>query len=81
MVVLGVGAISYERGTPVTKKEKMGGDCTHSFDAPYALTPNTVELIPTPGALPAPRRARPGPGPHTLRRSAPAGSADFLKLT
>ena len=31
----------------------------------YALTPNTVELIPTLGALPPPRRARPGPGPHT----------------
>jgi len=32
--------------------------------APSALTPNTVELIPTLGALPPPRRARPGPGPH-----------------
>ena len=32
---------------------------------PYALTPNTVELIPTLGALSPPRRARPGPGPHS----------------
>ena len=29
------------------------------------LTLNTVELIPTLGALSPPRRARPGPGPHT----------------
>ena len=29
------------------------------------LTPNTVELIPTLGALPPPRRARPGPDPHS----------------
>ena len=26
---------------------------------------DTVELIPTPGVLPPPRRARPGPGPHS----------------
>ena len=31
---------------------------------PYALTPNTVELIPTLGALFSSRRARLGPGPH-----------------
>jgi len=35
---------------------------------PYAsYTPNTVELIPTLGALFPLRRARPRPGPHTLR--------------
>ena len=32
----------------------------------YTLTPNTVELISGFGAPPPPRRARPGPGPHTL---------------
>ena len=31
---------------------------------PYALTPNTVELVPTLGAL----SPRPGPGPHTILR-------------
>jgi len=36
----------------------------------YALTPNTVELIHTLGALPPPRRARPGRGPHTLDQEA-----------
>ena len=34
------------------------------MQASYALTPNTVELIPTLGAFPPPRRARPGPGLH-----------------
>ena len=29
---------------------------------------NTVELIPTLGALSPPRRACPGPGPHSLGR-------------
>ena len=35
----------------------------------YALTPNTVELIPTRRALSPPRRARPGPGHHRQRRA------------
>ena len=34
---------------------------------PSALTPNTVELIPTLGALSPLRWARPGPGPHTIQ--------------
>jgi len=38
-----------------------------AISSPYALTPNTVELIPTLGALPPPRRVRPGPGPHRSR--------------
>jgi len=42
----------------------------HNFHpTPSAHTLNTVELIPTLGALFPPRRARPGPGPH--RRCAP----------
>jgi len=37
---------------------------------PYALTPNTVQLIPTLGTLSPPRRARPGPGRHTRSKVA-----------
>ena len=44
--------------------------------APSALTPNTVELIPTLGGLPPPRRARPRPGPRTLLPPLP--SEDFF---
>ena len=33
---------------------------------PLTLTPNTIELIPTLGALSPLRRGRPGPGPPTL---------------
>ena len=42
---------------------------------PSALTPNTVELIPTLGVLSPPRRARPGPGPHRAERERGAAAA------
>jgi len=46
-------------------------------EVPYTLTPNTAELIPTLGALSPPRRARPGPGPHS--RSTPHSNTGARK--
>ena len=36
------------------------------YQGPYAITPNTVELIPTLGTLPPPRQAGAGHGPHNI---------------
>ena len=38
---------------------------------PFFLTPDTVELTPTLGGPPSPRRARPRPSPHTRRVHSP----------
>ena len=53
-------------------RESQCGRCTEERSILPAFVPitdpfDTVELIPTLGALPPPRRARPGPGPHMPR--------------
>ena len=68
MVVLGGAAVSYERGTPVacgSCRQRLGG--TGLTRPKGGLTPNTVELIPTLGAL------FPEAGPSRTRSSQPTG--------